>query len=188
MKIYLFSFLSRLALPGLAVLLLLWSPALALADTITTFAVSGTAENTSGRSLNSCAFLATCGFSGMFRVDTTIGTIESSGFNISLPGLAAFDSVTVSTQMGNDWGITVSNSTGDGLSLAFTTAPLQGSLVGFTGGSIVGGQGGVVGAYTPTGGSITPVPEPSWLLPLEGGLGLLVFGLTRRFGKKSAIH
>ena len=36
--------------------------------------------------------------------------------------------------------------------------------------------------------SITPVPEPSSLVPLAGGIGWLVFGLARRFGKKSAIH
>jgi hypothetical protein len=31
-----------------------------------------------------------------------------------------------------------------------------------------------------TGGTITPVPEPSSLVPLAGGLGWLVFGLARR--------
>jgi hypothetical protein len=36
-------------------------------------------------------------------------------------------------------------------------------------------------------GTISPVPEPSSLALLAGGLGSLVFG-RRRFGKKSAIH
>lgn len=202
MKNYLCSFLSRLALPWLMPLILL-SPALVLADTITTFGVSGTAQNTSGRTLDSCAFLATCGFSGMFLVDTTIGTIGSSGFAIILPGLPAFDSVTLSTQMGNDWGITVFNSTGDRLSLAFTTAPLPGSLVGFTGGSILGSASlDRDSNYGNISGSITPAPEPSTLLPLAVGLGWLVsapflvggdllwgwLGLARRFRKKPASH
>jgi hypothetical protein len=46
MKNYVCSFLSRSALPGLMPLILL-SPALARADTITTFDVSGTAHNIS---------------------------------------------------------------------------------------------------------------------------------------------
>jgi hypothetical protein len=32
------------------------------------------------------------------------------------------------------------------------------------------------------------VPEPSSLVLLAGGIGWLVFDLTRTFGKKSAIH
>ena len=202
MKTYLCSFLSRLALPWLMPLILL-SPALVLADTITTFAVSGTAQNTSGRTLDSCAFLAICGFSGTFLVDTTSGMIENGGFHIILPGLPAFDSVTLSTQMGNDWKISASNSTGDGLSLAFTTAPIPGSLVGFTGGSIVGSASVDLDSnYGSIGGNIAPAPEPSTLLPLAVGLGWLVsapflvggdllggwLGVARRFRKKSAIN
>ena len=66
------SFLSRL---GLAAPLICLSPALALADIITTFDVSGTAKNLSGGTLDSCANDTTCDFSGMFRVDTTFGRV-----------------------------------------------------------------------------------------------------------------
>jgi hypothetical protein len=58
------------------------------------------------------------------------------------------------------------------------------SLVGFTGGSIIG-DGDVVN-YTVPSGSVAPVPEPSSLVLFPGGLAWLVFGLTRRFGKKPA--
>jgi hypothetical protein len=67
----------------------------------------------------------------------------------------------------------------DILSLFFTTAPTPGSLKGFTGGSLVDGLDGG-GHYSVAGGSITPVPEPSSLVLFASGM--LVFGLTRRFG------
>jgi hypothetical protein len=185
MKIYLCSFLSRLALPGLMSLMLL-SSALTRADTITTFLVSGTAENISGGTLNSCANLATCPFYGMFQVDVTIGMVESSSLDITFPGLAAFDNLTLSTSMGTDWNLSAVNSPGDLLALVFTPAPHPASLRDLTGGSIVGAF--VRSNYNILSGSITPVPEPSLLVLLAGGIGLL-FGLTRRrFAKKSAIH
>jgi hypothetical protein len=139
----------------------------------------------------------------MFQVDTTIGTIGSAGFAIILPGLPSFDSVTLSTQMGTDWGIAVLNSAGDKLSLAFTTAPITGSLVGFTGGSVLGSASLELDSnYGNISGSITPAPEPSTLLPLAVGIGWLAsapflvggdllwgwLGLAKRLRKKSAIH
>jgi hypothetical protein len=193
MKIYLCSFLNRLALPGLMSLILL-SPALSLAATITTFDVSGTAKNLSGGPLGSCAAGAICGFTGMFQVDTTSGTFESSGLDITLPGLPAFDTLTLSEPFSlPDWRISTMNSSQDELMVLFTTAPTPSSLVGFTGGTI---DSAIVLAlsgntlYAQFNGSITPapVPEPSTLVLLAGGIGL-VFGLTRRrFAKKSAIH
>jgi hypothetical protein len=54
--------------------------------------------------------------------------------------------------------------------------------VGFAEAQIVG-QGNQ--NYMLLSASITPAPEPSSLVPLAG-IGWLVFGLTRRFGKKSA--
>ena len=93
------SFLSRLALPGLMSFTLL-SPALALADTITTFDVEGTATNISGGMLGSCLTGATCAFSGMFQVDVTTGKVESSGLDIAFPGVRTFDTLFLSGPFG----------------------------------------------------------------------------------------
>jgi hypothetical protein len=176
MKNRLCSFLSRLALP-----LLLLSPAITLADTITTFDVSGTATNLSGGTLDSCAAGATCDFSGMFQVDVTTGAVESSGLDITLPGLPAFDMLGSSIRLPNSllWQIGAFNSLSDTVDLDFTTAPTPGSLVGFDGG-VIFGAGDIANFYRITGGTITPVPEPSSLVPLAGGLGSLVFGFIRR--------
>jgi hypothetical protein len=169
-------FLSRLVLCGLAASLILLSPALVRADAITTFDVSGTVKNISGGTLISCAKGATCGFSGMFQVDTTTGTIESSSLDINLPGLEVFTSLGPSSRNGNDWEIGCFSPQGM-LSLEFTTAPTAGSLVGFTGGSIVGVD--ALPDYVVIGGTIAPTPEPSSLVLFAGGL--LVLGLTWRF-------
>jgi len=185
MKICVSTFLSRLALPGLMSLILL-SPALARANTITTFLVSGTAENISGMTLDSCVYLARCAFSGMFTVDTTTGTVESSGLDITFPGLPTFDTLDMSgPAIIGGWGLVVLSSS-DGLGFIFTT-PNPSSLVGFTGGLINSGLDGRLD-YSIISGSITPAPEPSSLVLLAGGIGLLVFRLKRRFRKKSAIH
>jgi hypothetical protein len=138
----------------------------------------------------------------MFQVDTTTGTIEPNSFNISFPGLATFKELMFSLpSLPGDWIIVSSN--GPSLNLAacagchgdvsvvfFTPAPTEGSLVGFTRGSIL--MGGLVfrpcGECTDTdfyninGGSITPVPEPSSLVLFASGM--LALGLTLRFGKK----
>jgi hypothetical protein len=176
------SFLSRLALP-----LILLSPPLAVADTVTTFDVSGTAENASSVKLGSCAVRATCAFSGTFQVDVTTGTVETSGVDFSFPGLPALNMLVGQSAFGpNDWRLFADDfQTHDEVFLDFTTAPTPGSLVGFTGGSIVGigsivvpGHPGLF--YDHLGGTIIPVPEPSSLVPLAGGIGWLVFGLARR--------
>jgi hypothetical protein len=84
------------------------------------------------------------------------------------------------------WEIMADNST-DTLDLRFITAPTLGSLVGFTGGKIFDGSAnGPTGfpLYINISGSITPVPEPSSLVLFASGM--LVLGLTLRFGKKVA--
>ena len=184
MKNHLCSFLSRLALCGLAVPLILLSPALVRADAIRTFDVSGTAQNVSGATLGSCAFFASCPFSGTFQVDTTIGMVESSGLDISLPGLPSFDGLFASSPIGTEWQIQANSSLPNILILDFSTAPTLGSLVGFTGG-LIGGENDLAVNYIISGGSITPVtpvPEPSSLVLFASGM--LVLGLTRRFCKK----
>jgi hypothetical protein len=86
----------------------------------------------------------------------------------------------------NLWEIIAQNSPPpDELTLDFATATNPASLVGFTDGVISGG--GVPPFYNNLSGSITPVPEPSSLVQLAGGLGWLVFGVARRFGNKSAV-
>ena len=186
MKNDLYSFLSRLALCGLAAPLILLSPALVRADAITTFDLLGSAKNISGVTLGSCAAGATCPFSGMFQVDTTKGTVESRGFDITFRGLLAFTNPIVSERSGNGWRIVaINNPRVAQLALSFSTAPTSGSLVGFTGGSILAGE--VEGELRPIlldnfSGSITPVPEPSSLVLVASGM--LALGLTRRLGKK----
>jgi len=184
MKNHSCSFLSRLALPGLMSLILL-SPAIARADL---FEVSGTATHISGGALGSCAGGATCPFSGMFTVDTTTGTIEKTGLEVTLPGLPTFDDLLSSNGSGGIWEIQVKNSSGDVVALGFDTEPNPDSLVGFTGGSGVfsselNGNYAVNSDFT-----ITPVPEPTSLLLLAGVIGWVVFDLKRRVGKKSVIH
>jgi len=175
-----------LVLPGLVALLVLLSPAFARADAITTLAVSGTAQNISGTKLDSCANGATCAFSGTFQVDTTSGSLETSGFAITLPGLPAFNSPFGSdpVDLTSFWEIFVHNGSGDTLHFVFSTAHIPASLKGFTGGSFFGGDAQPF--YTISSGSITlaPVPEPSSLVLFASGM--LVLGLTWRFGKKAA--
>lgn len=146
----------------------------AYADTVTTFGVSGTATNISGGSLGPCANGDSCSFSGTLTVDVTSGAATAT--DITFPGLSAFDVLGVSGPFStSDWGIFVTNSDGALLVFNFTTSHTPGSLVGFTGGTIVpGGVGsGSTPLYTITGGIITPEPEPE-----PGSLSLLLFGVA----------
>jgi hypothetical protein len=127
-------------------------------------------------------------------VDTTSrGAIDA--VDITFPGLAAFDTLTSSfSDPLFGWSINATNGDSYNLLLAFDTTP-PGSLVGFDGGAIDGDTVSAPNnssAYSNLSGKITPapasVPEPSFLVPLTGGLGCLVFVLARRFGKESAIH
>jgi hypothetical protein len=117
----------------------------------------------------------------MFQVNTTTGTLVSGSFDVTLPGLDTFDNVASSSSGSGLWFIFAFSASGDELQLAFNTAPTPGSLVGFTGGSIVG-VGDTQFNYAINGGSITPVPEPSSLVLFA--TGMLVLSLTWRFGKK----
>jgi hypothetical protein len=173
---------SLLALP-------LFLPALALANTISTFDVEGAASNISGGALDSCAANTNCDFSGTLQVDVTAGAVETSGLDFAFPGLPDFETLT-GVLPGNPWEIFAENSSSDHMSLVFTTTPTPGSLVDFTGGTIsaiiVNGPTTMdllyaafldSGSITP---AVTPVPEPSSLVPLTGGIGWLVFGFVRR--------
>jgi hypothetical protein len=132
----------------------------------------------------------------MFQVDTTSGLLLPSGFDITFPGLGAFNSVTGSVSANpfqGRWDFGAENSSSDGLTLDFFTAPALGSLVGLTGGTIDGLFSFVTVSvplgtpYDILGGSITTVstvitPEPSSMILFA--TGMLVLGLARRFGKK----
>jgi hypothetical protein len=186
MKNHSCSFLSRLALPGLMSVILL-APAIARADV---FELMGTAFNGSGVTLGSCAAGATCPFKGALTIDTATGTAESA--DLTLPGLPSFDDLTVSrvNGIGTGWEIGAKNSSGETLTLDFTTpGHSPPSLLNFTGGSIFGG-GDSSENYAITGGTVAPapVPEPTSLALLAGVIGWVLFDLNCRFRKKSAIH
>ena len=157
------------------------APQTARADVTTIFDVSGTATANAGQSCGS-----NCPFSGTLTVDVTTGT--PTAIDVTFPGLAAFDTVTLSVPfLTSDWAITASNgSGGDRTTLDFTTTQTPGSLVGFAGGSIFG----CCVVQSPPGailyfiaGSIAPaVPEPStWAMLLLGfaGLGYVGYRKTR---------
>jgi PEP-CTERM motif len=173
-------------LPCLVALALL--PAqFAKADTV--FDVSGMAENTSLGSEGSCAAGEICPFSGTLTVNVTApGTID--GLDITFPSLPVFDTVGDSVAIGSNWEILSPNSNDDELYLEFTTTPTPGSLVGFTGGTIVGvlvfDPNIVEPAYDNFTGTVTPVPEPSSLGLLA--VGLLAFvGISRLRKRKPVV-
>ena len=120
-------------------------------------------------------------FSGTLTIDVTTGTVTR--INVSFQGFSAFTSIFGSTGAGtSDWEVIASNTgLNASLDLEFTTGHTPGSLVGFTGGSIVGNDvihtvGGT--DYTITGASPTPAAGVS-----DGGstvslLGFALFGLA----------
>lgn len=154
------------------------------ADTITTFDASGTAFNTSAVSPDYCPPDGTpCAFSGVLSVDVTTGTITN--VDIRFPGLMQFYVVSVSEPTAqSDWLLLAENGpSGDTLYMVFTTASTPGSLVGFDGGSILGGStaGGPFDDlfFTVVAGSIA-VSEPGSLLLMLAGLSALGLFVVRR--------
>lgn len=157
-----------LATLGLLVGGVLLRPAFARADTITTFNVSATTGNLKH-------------LTGTFQVDVTVGTVLSSSFNITYPG-SVFDNLMDSGPYEtSEWIITAESQDEEVLMiLDFTTTKTPGSLVGFTGGTITGGEG-IYSDYElafalRTGGTIKPVPEPEGV-PEPSSLALLAVGV-----------
>lgn len=152
----------------------------AYADTVTTFNVSGSATNISAVGLGSCASGATCSFSGTLTLDVTSGV--AAGSDITFPGLSTFDVVAISGPLStSNWSIFANDSDGALLVFDFSTSNTPGSLVGFTGGTILpGGVGnGSTPLYTITGGSITATPEPNSLAFLLLGVPALLLRRKR---------
>jgi hypothetical protein len=121
-------------------------------------------------------------FSGRLTIDVTTGTV--TGIKVSFQGFpSAFTFISSSFAKGtSDWEVTAFDTGINGsLDLMFTTGHTPGSLVGFTGGSIVGNDviSTVSGtAYTITGGSLTPataVPDGGSTVSL---LGCALLGLA----------
>ena len=169
--------------------------AYAHADTITTFNVSGSANNVSGETLGSCAIGATCSFSGTLTVDVTNGT--ATAIDVTFPGLSAFDTwkTTIPVCSGgfSDCDMILFNgSGGDDASFEFQSSPSVGSLVGFTGGTFEGND--TVHAlsgftfYTYSGSISAPesssVPEPGSLVLMLMGLAAVGFFATRRIRRR----
>ena len=128
------------------------APQTARADVTATFDVSGTAE----ARLDPCG---ECAFFGTLTINVTTGA--ATAVDITFPDLAAFDKLIRSHKSGTShWSIGAFNSDEDTASLVFTTTPTPGSLVGFTGGSIIPG-GGVDNLYVVIKGTIGDVLYPS---------------------------
>lgn len=124
------SFMSRLVLPGIMVALLPLAGA-ARAAVITTFDVSGTAAP--------IPLLTGTTFSGTLTLDVTSGTVTAE--DVPFPGLSAFDMLTFSGPFQtSNWTVTAFDSSVDELTFDFTTTKKLGSLVGFTGGTILDRQ------------------------------------------------
>jgi hypothetical protein len=164
-------------LPLIAACALLGATATANAST---FIVSGTANNSSGGTLGSCANLTFCDFSGTLDINVATGVI--TGWDITFPGLPGFTTMTV-------FGAGQLRSIENGyiFTLLFDTGQTPPSLVGYSGGPITGESvvrtGGAGTVYGDLTGSITPTPLPA-ALPLFatgiGGLGLLGWRRKRK--------
>ncbi|HTV54523.1 MAG TPA: hypothetical protein VMI06_06380 [Terriglobia bacterium] len=158
-------------LPVICVALAALAPAVASADTISRFNVSG-------------ALMPSGKLTGTLMIDVTAGTVTN--VSVTFPTLATFDVLTESATFFGGWAINATNTASDLLFLSFTTTPTAGSLVGFAGGSITTGEAlspssQVLFTITSGTGSIAPVPEPRPLvLFLVAGLAFLAFGLGRR--------
>jgi hypothetical protein len=181
--------LSRFAQASTAALITLVLVGAARADTIKDFVVSGTARNVTGRSLGSCAAGSTCSFAGTMMVDLTSSAAFPDGtvaaYDITFPGLAAFNNCCFD-QAGSISFVWIADSFNNARRVLFLnihTTHIPASLVGFEGGSIAGAVRANPlghGLYSDLKGSTTPVPEPSSLALLGGGVLVFVQGLRRK--------
>jgi hypothetical protein len=172
-------FSNRYVLSSTVIALLPLAAGFARADTITTFDVSGTSQGAEGQSCNQ-----DCPFFGTLTVDVTAGSALAGQISFLLRDdvFLTFTHLADSrpTEDGTMWEIGFSEPRGPSLGMVFTTTPTPGSLVGFTGGTIVDGAVPLP-TYENLKGSIMPVgiPEPGTLLLLSP---ILLVGLW--FGRK----
>jgi hypothetical protein len=172
-----------LATFGLFLSHVLFGSALASADTI--FNVSGNSEGVDRLPGD---------FTGTLTVNTESGTI--TGVNIKLPRLSTFVQVLrEGSQSGSDWEFLAANPPDTGfLDLTLSTNPTAGSLIGFTGGTIIFGlaqqdfEGTPIftnfsGSITPALSTPTPAPELSSGALLA--LGLLAWPLFALGGERA---
>jgi len=164
-----YSFLSRLALPGLMSLILL-APAIARADM---FEISATFNPGGLKGIGSFQTNGTC------IICMSEGTLTNFTFTVD------DDTFTESSTSA----IVFDRALNIFLELGLIGADDPTDNLGFPGGvvnnlDLLDEDGNLLSTpYT-----VTPAPEPSSPVFLAGGIGLLVFGLTRRFAKKSATH
>jgi hypothetical protein len=152
---------------GLLVGGVLLRPGFARADTITTFNVAGATDNK-------------IRLTGTFQVDVTVGKLVGINLDVAFRPAVVFDNLLASFPKGSDWSIAALSQDGEAnMSLEFTTTN-PGSLVGFTGGTITGGESsaGEQPAFgVREGGTITPAPEPEGV-PEPSSLALLAVGFV----------
>src|SRR5262249_46002486 len=138
---------------------------------------------------------------GLSSMGTFSGTLTTGGgytdaLDITFQIVSDFNYIANSLPNGNNWELTAYNVDGLELDLTFSTNPTPGSLVGFTGGTIISGQvldpegggslfEGFSGTISPSLTSESPAPEPSSLGLLV--LGFLAFLFARRRGSSSAL-
>jgi len=101
-----------------------------VANTITTFNVSGTCQPNGP--------LKGTTYSGTLTFDVTAGTVTA--MDVRFQGLSPFTTINESNPSSStsDWGMTAGSDESFVLELSFTTGHTPGSLVGFTGGTITG--------------------------------------------------
>jgi len=124
-------------------------------------------------------------FSGTIDINVSSGAV--TGVEVFFPGLSTFDTFSSSAAFnGTDWLVGTSNSAADTWNFDFSTRNTPSSLVGFTGGLVLGldvsgPSGGFL--YSIDSGTISATPIPGSLI-LFGTVLLGFFGFAPKAGVK----
>jgi hypothetical protein len=170
------SFLSRLALPGLMSLILL-SPAIARAD-LFDINVTFPGGVTGSGSFNTDGTCLTC-LANTGQLSNFVFTIDDDTFTNAEAVAAGMVYYRLLNTLGAET-FGGGDVVGDTIKFGTTSTPGT-TLVSFVDTDDPPGSVAAVG-------TVSAVPEPTSLVLLAGVIGSLVFGLTRRFGKKAATH